>query len=147
MPYCHPCIADLVLGLWFKPAPSSVVMCRLNPIPGELIAFACTALKCALDEWASGEYKLINFSETAYHKTYVDHRAYWRSFEEGRYRNRCRIIATDMTKYCMQMCGVKMGKNGNILEEEEEELRDIQENSGDIDLGDGEDDILPPGYE
>ena len=45
------------------------------------------------------------------------------------------------------MSGVKLGKGGDILQEEEDELDDIRENGGDIELGNGEDDVLLPGYE
>ena len=45
------------------------------------------------------------------------------------------------------MSSIKTGKNGDILQEEADEQNDIQEFGGDIDLGTGEDDVLPPGYE
>jgi len=145
MLYCNVCIQDLILGLWFKPKPTASVLRALTPIPGPLIALACAALKCALDEWATGEFIKIPFTESDYRRTYVQHRALWRSFEDGNYKNRCHIIATDITNYCLKMSGIRTGRRGNVAEEEEEVLRNILENGTEFDLGE-EDDALPPGY-
>jgi hypothetical protein len=52
-----------------------------------------------------------------------------------------------MTKYCVKKGGIKLGKSGNIVQEEEDKLDSIQKNGGDINLGYREYDILPPRYE
>jgi hypothetical protein len=140
--FCHPCIREVILRLFFKPKPSGSTLRRLNPIPGPLIA-----LKCALDEWATGEFDKIDFTEKAYRNDYIHYRALWQLLED-QHKNRARIIATDITRYCMKMSGVKTTKDGGILEETNEEYDNIKEFGPPFELGgDDDDDDLPPGYD
>src|SRR5258708_27457207 len=113
MPFCNPCIRDLIWHLWFRSRPSGTILWILNPIPSPLIAFACAALKCALDEWATGSFEKTVFSQHNYRQTYINHHAAWQSFEQGNYKNHCCIIASSITHYCMKMSGVKVGMAEN----------------------------------
>jgi hypothetical protein len=118
--YCNHAIATVILHVFFKGRPLALDLKKLTPMPYQLIAYVCTALKCALDEWATGSYKSIKFSQEAYRDTYVWHRAWWQALEKDApimYHN----IAKRMTDYCVLMSGMNVGSNLPAVEDEEEE--------------------------
>jgi hypothetical protein len=110
---------------------------------------ASAALRCALDEWSTGSYEKIDFTQKDYRREYIHHRATWQHFEQGQFKNRCRIIATEMTNYCIKMSRVKTGADDGIEEETQDAMDKIAEWGPEYNLGNDsdEDDELPPGYD
>ncbi len=147
MPFCHPCIWDLIFQLWFRSQPSGTVLQRLDPIPVPLIALACAVLKCTLDEWATGSFEKAEFSQCNYHHIYIDHCANWQVFEQGLYKNCCHIIASNITDYCIKMSSIKVRMHqGGVEEETAAKIAHIIEYGGDYHLG-GQDDEPPSDHE
>jgi hypothetical protein len=118
MPFAHTVIQDVIAKMLFRQRPEGLSLRRLSPVPGPVIAWVCTALKCALDEWSSGVFKKVTMEAKAYRSTYTDLLALWKLMEREN-PNRTRIMAHRLTEYGMTVAGMPSDGGGDIPEETE----------------------------
>ena len=118
MPFAHPVIQDVIAKMLFRQTPDGISLRRLSPVPGPVIAWVCTALKCALDEWSSGAFQKVTMAASVYRSIYTDLLALWKLTERGN-PNRTLIMARRITEYGMKVAGMPSERGGDIVEETE----------------------------
>jgi hypothetical protein len=109
-----------------------------------VIAWVCTAVKCALDEWSSGVFQKVTMAARVYRSTYTDLLALWKLTERENPNRTC-IMAHRITEYGMQIAGMPSDGGGDIEEETEEIMTNYLENGLPFDLP--SDDDLPDDWE
>ncbi|KLO05142.1 hypothetical protein SCHPADRAFT_947149 [Schizopora paradoxa] len=75
LPFTHVAIKRVVLDILFNPKSRSIPLASINyqsvnPIPVQCIAYASTAIRCALEEYKTGERVDRDFSENTYRGYY-----------------------------------------------------------------------------
>ncbi|KAI6116472.1 hypothetical protein F5141DRAFT_989493, partial [Pisolithus sp. B1] len=73
--YTNPVIQQVINEVLFKNKSDDGIKWAkyYNPFPQVAFALALTAIKCAIDEWASGSCEMISFKEDEYSGVFYSH--------------------------------------------------------------------------
>ncbi|KAG8824555.1 hypothetical protein FRC19_001544 [Serendipita sp. 401] len=98
MLYANMSIAMLIEQVIFRRS-STIQKQALTPMPPTVVAAAATAIQCALEEWASGSYHLINFTQQTYRRHYEEHCRRLQSLV-GTYPEEMDALFERISEYC-----------------------------------------------
>ncbi|KAH7919794.1 hypothetical protein BV22DRAFT_1133585 [Leucogyrophana mollusca] len=132
--YKQKIIAKIIITQWFTNLQADGIRYAeyFTPFPLNTIAFVCTAIECAIDEWSTGERKQVDFNGKKYEKVYNRHMKNlngWKKFSVSAGVNLAQQVLDELLNTARQRAGAS-AHTVEVDEAEELDYEDFMVNQG-----------------